>query len=357
MNRLSTPPLWTCFALIVHVAIACSRDSAHPRRESPRTSSGGRRFVRTLSDTLWVAKAAGDSGYGAPLLLAADGRAVYVGDGAAHAILALDAASGVLRWRTDDRRDSLLADVSPVLVAARRGGGVMVVDQRDRVTLTYVTADGRASRRVRLASLGDVQAVCELPDSTILVVPSEASRGLPILSRSGVVLRVLPFPWADLRGKSSLLTQLTLTPTPAGCVAALSLGRGFTRFQHGAFSEPVSYVEPVPLPALSREERPVPNGVVISTSLMDHSGAALDAAATSSALFLLFGGHTDDRNHVIDVYSLDGAYRESFRTPRAPTALAAADSTVFLLTKREGESVVVALRWPPRGRASAREGR
>jgi hypothetical protein len=336
----STPACITMVATAaILLAAACDRTP-----HSPRSPAGvARRFARPLGDTVWTALLS-DSAAGNADVIVSDDRAVYVSDGIHGNVVALDAATGARRWETRRSSDSTVAHLAPRLITPRRHGGIFAVDA-DGSSVLELSPDGRLARRLVFESSRHVETVCELPDARLLVSMQLANGTLLTTSDAGRILDAQPLPWSDLQRTSGLLSAVRLAPTRDGCLAALLYGRGFASFDGSHFGPALPYVEPVALPEVREQRRTTVDGFVVSTYLADHVGGAMDLAVTPSAIVTSFGGHSDDRNHLVDVYDLQGRYLESYRTRRAVSALTANDSLLYILTHRAGEPIVVALRW------------
>lgn len=347
MRRRRASASYASLALAVALSAACKPAP----RVSTDVASGGdagrpaRRVVATALDTLWT--------YGGesvallnPAFLAADTGAVYVGDPGGASVVALDAHTGRQRWRTTGRVDSA-AVRDPRAIGVRRRGGVQVFD-RDRRTIVSLTADGRVDARIAVPAIELAQALCELPDGSLLVAPMSMSSGLVHVGTRGEPLGVLAYPWAEIATGPDLLAASLLAPTARGCINALILGRGFAAVDGERFAAPLEYVERAPLPrvTVTRVERG--DEIVTSTALAEHVIAAQDIAVTGGSLVVAFGGRTNDRAHLLDVYDSTGTYRESYRTARRVEAIAANESALYILSHRVGAPMVVALRWPPR---------
>lgn len=348
----SLPRSCLAFALSLSHLTFGACESAH-RSARPPANPGMRLIRDMIADTLWIADALDSAGTGAPETIAADSANVYVGDQASRRVFALDARTGHVRWSSDRSGDTALADIRPALLTASRGGGVMVYDWT-RAALLVLQANGNVVRRVTFGAPSPMNAVCELPDSSILIGHEQVSGGVLALDRLGHRVGYHRLPWQDLVREPNLVTQFSLAPTARGCLLTLNLGRGFAEFSGGAFRDTVAYVEHMAPPRFSRVEESIPDGVRVTTTLLDHAGAANGVASTDRDIVMAFGGHTLDRSHLLDVYDLDGRYRESFRTSGRVGAIAASGSSLYTLTYRDGRPVVVALRWPPRDTAHTR---
>jgi hypothetical protein len=333
----------------VLILAACGPRGAAPNAAADAAGPNARRFARRAPDTLWTRAVEDSTLTQLPEWLATDGENVYVADHASGVLLALGASHGETRWvvRADSERvdgaDVPLAGVRSI--AARRGGGVIVVDPR-RGALVAFAPDGRVTGRTPLPRVENARSVCQLPDSTFLVADAGSAGTLLRVDPSGRAAGVVALPWDDLRTRSTLVTATQLSATPNGCVAALVFGRGFALFSRDHFASPAPYVEPVPLPRVVTTRREVADGFVVSESLADHVLAAIDLTAASGEILVAFDGRTGDRAHLIDVYDAAGTYLRSHRTNRRIAALTASDSALFVLTRLRGLATVVALRRP-----------
>jgi hypothetical protein len=339
---------------LLAIASIAACDRPQPRRESatmtPRVAPD-RRFDRALLDTLWTAPVLREGDPGDPQAMVADSSSVYVFDSSTQRLLALDGRSGAERWSLRNAFDSILGAEGAMALAPRRAGGLYALGAGSSNVVLTVTSRGSVGPHVAVDLPDGIQSLCELPDRSLLVQGIASNAGVIVASRDGKLRTAHAYPWTDLRRASGLVSQLLLAPTARGCVAALALGRGFAFVDGGGFGDTLPYVERVVLPTTRREVRPLPHGEVISTVLSEHTRGALDVAANASAMFIAFDGTSAARRHLVDVYRLDGAYQESLRTPRAVSAIAAANDVLYLLTRRDGVPTVVALRWTPRDSA------
>lgn len=327
---------------VAALALGCRGTEIAPSRSH---DAGPRTFATSLGDTAWVVELESDSAVSSPSALVYDGRQLYLADDVARTVRAIDAGSGRTTWTAAVRTES--GDtITPVAMTPSRRGGVIVGDWTAGA-LWYLESDGGRSMRIVLSTGQTATRFCELPDTTLLVTPTVGRHTLYVFNRLGTVRKTLPVPWPALRSApDDLLAQFVFAPSVDGCVVGLSYGVGFTSLTEDDFTSPRAYVEPVALPAVDSTITPTPNGRTIVTHLRSTEVAALDLATTPTRIVVAFGGHTADRNHLIDVYDSSGAYVESYRTRTAIGGIAANDSALFLLTRRRGVPVVVALRWP-----------
>ncbi len=308
------------------------------------TATAGRAFTRSLADTAWVVELGTDSGLFAPTDIALDRTQLYLADQATRSLTALDRGTGGVRWRApilSDKGDTLTHN----WLASSRRGGVYVGDMTPGV-VWHVPARGGRAERIVLSTAQTASAMCELPDTTLLVAPLQRRRDVFVFDPSGTVRSTHAIPWPGLQTSPDLRLHAVLAPAGDGCVMALSFGVGFAHFSGGRFSDVVEYVEPTALPAVDSVVTPVPDGRRIETTLRSTEVAANDVAATPTRIAIAFGGRSPDRNHLVDVYDRRGSYVESFRLTTAIGGIAANDSSLFVLTRRRGLPVLVAFRWP-----------
>ncbi|HYW13093.1 MAG TPA: hypothetical protein VE871_14130 [Longimicrobium sp.] len=150
------------------------------------------------------------------------------------------------------------------------------------------------------------------PEKPIIIVNSE-----------GAVEKTMRFPAPEFSSQHYLAAQqITSSDARTGrWISAYRLADGFFLFNE---ERPLSFrgwfVEPIPFPALVTKR--VNGGV--STELQDKPlPAARSATFSTSAVYVLFGGASSDRNKVIDAYSTEnGSYLQSFLLPEAVREIA-----------------------------------
>jgi hypothetical protein len=322
--------------LLVLVVAACGRErTAFAGKEQAETVSlGTRNFVDVTWDVAWQRDGKGaDSLFLEPFRFVADREHVYVLDAGRNRIVALRVSTGEHAWSFPT--DSLARLVFPTAVAALPEGGVAIWDS-DRSALVSVKPDGTLLRDAVVPGVGMVSSVCALPDGSVLLSPLNPDLD-PVLqlSRAGQILGRHTLPWKNFRKVPSLARQIVFAGHGDGCVAALTMGRGFSLFD-GRFTKASRYVESFELPQV----RNLAEGDM--QQLVHPLVAASSATLVSDTLALAFEGTTDQAGRIIDYYSASsGRYLYSHAPPHPLGQFTRSGPTYFML---DGEMRLVALR-------------
>lgn len=300
------------------------------RRATPVPTASApqpRRFLTDRVDTTW-AYVVPESTIVSPTFLTMDSTQVYLADAGPGVLRAYDRRTGQRRWERTIGANGIR------LATGRRAGGVAYVDERSGA-IELLAQSGEPAGRIASPDVTSAGAFCELPDGAYLLAGVNHTPSLMTVDTRGHVRRALTLPWRDLQ--DVVRSQVWLAPTPTGCIASLTYGRGFTAFAGDSFSAPVRYVEYFDVPALEREVRKHADSTITSTGVAEHRIAAVDASVDDSTLAVSFDGTTDVRGHVIDFYAIgDGRYLGSRRLARRPMVYAQRGGLAVALTRVPG---------------------
>lgn len=310
-----------------------------------RVPAAERSVTATRWDTAWVrGGTADDTLLLLPLAVAADAERVYVLDGGAKRLVALNASDGALAWTAGRKGKGPGEFTGAVTLAAMPGGGVVVPDHENQ-RLSVFGVDGSLAREVSFRGVGYVQAVCPLADGSFLLSTLESSRPLVHLFATGEVIARRPLPWPDLDEAPPLARQTILAATPGhrACALGLVLGRGFAVFRDGAFAGPHRYVEWFDLPEVTTRTEDGGRTRRTASQVSGRRIAATELAADDSALFVTFEGEGRDRGRLIDRYDLrTGRYLGTLRYPRPLTKAVLAGGRFLLLHDSGGYPTLLA---------------
>lgn len=288
------------------------------------TTGPVRHIVIAEWDTVWTtAPAFMDSTLPSPSLLTYnDGQVFVFDDGALH-LAALDSRTGRLAWAVGRQGQGPLEFQGVAALFPRPGGGVLVLDIRNRRLLRFSSA-GVFEGSTSLAGLGQQpNQICAVRGDHFLV--ADVLRvGLLEMDSSGQLAGERPSLWPDLGRAPGRPPQRLLRNDPSGvhCVVAILSGRGFALLSPGRSPITARYVETFEAYGLgARRDEP------------DMQFWALaDAEFVADTLYALFVGRTADRYRLVDRYSAEtGAYRDTYRLPFPTGEFAAGDGTLFVV--------------------------
>jgi len=351
--------------LAVAAAASCRRerttDAEPPAAAGAPAIPASHRTTTPLPEPRWTRGGTEqDTIFADPTSAVADADRIYVLDRGTGRVLALRAGDGRLLWTTsppDSTAGPATAPAAPptthattpTAIASVPGGGVAVADAAHGTIATF-DRDGRLRHTTPFGQIGDVRALCALPDSAFLLRTSGAGGGLLRLSPTGVTQPV-PLPWPDLAGQHSLTTQswLASPPDSAPCAVALVLGRGFALYDGTRFDEPHPYVEPLPLPGVVATVIHRDSGTtVVRQTLSSERIAAQSIAAGGGYVAVAFDGASPDRSRLVDLYDArSGRYLASTRFSHRVRALATDGHDLFLLHTFRGRPALSAVPLPP----------
>lgn len=322
-------------------------------KDRDRSDAPPRQFVAVTWDTLWTAGGTeSDSLMVDPFRLATGDGTVYVLQRMASRVVAVDAKTGEVRWMYGRKGNGPGEFGYPAAIGTAPSGEVVVADiANDR--LTILRSDGTLAASVPVREPGIIGSVCPLRDGTILVSRVTPGRQIQRLDRTGAIVEGHDVPWPDLAAGNPIPRQAELAPVDggAGCMVALNLGRGFTRFLPGApFAGPYRYVEDFDVP----KSTVTGDRMRKSEEVNDHRQAATGVAVDGERLVIGFHGFRKHRGRTIDFYDpATGRYLHSYVAPAPVQNMKAHGGTYFFVGTRDGYDVLIAARPRPVASASA----
>jgi hypothetical protein len=337
VDRKGSPHARAAVVAGVLVAAGCA-DAA--RDTAPRE----RRILDVAIDTVWSRGGVSDTVIELPLHMRADGDLLLIADGARRGVAALRTADGSTVWTAGRRGEGPGEFQRPAIIETHPDGRILVADTE----VGRITALDRTGAWAGEFPLEDAQVsgMCALADGSVVVAAVTEGENIALLEADGRVLAKHVVPWPELQSASQLARQLVLaTPADrAGCVVALSLGRGLGSFAGGRFAWTRDYIEPVAAPEVAVRESGTDADRSRVQALRRPTLSTRAIAASEDHVYVVFEGSTADAGRVVDVYTLAGAYDHSFRLPRRAQEIAWADGVLYLLAQDQGVPVVTAAR-------------
>lgn len=323
------------------LSVACTPNE---RQAAHEALPAAERVSLPLTDTLWVRGGRpGDTLASYPEYLGHDANAVYVTDMAKNEVVALEATTGAIRWRSRSTQGELKA---PASITGIGGGGVAAIDAsgavvrldaRGRVVSTTPLPDGELARQV-----------CSLSDTTFLVAYLRQELPLVIIASSGRIVKRLELPWPGSRELSAMQTQLVLGGGDGACAAALAYGEGFALVRGDTVVWTTPYVEPVPMPRLKERTTADAGTSTIVEQVQSTHPVVRDVSIADGRVAVLFEGKTRTPGSNIDEYDLkSGAYVGTLVTGRRIVGLQLFGKNVIALAGLSGYPALIALRRPP----------
>ena len=301
-----------------------------------------RRALRITWDTTWVFRSGlNDTTLSYPrALVGGDDGKVYVSDMGTR-VIALD-STGRVQW-THGVRGAGPGEYRNINDIRYSAGRIYLHDVVN-LRITILDANGRPVRVISTQGLPPLEAIVPLQDGRIaalagLVGPVAGDKAVLILDPNGREVQRLGIALADYATLKGLAKQGVLASDGEQWAFAYHLANGWTTFTNShARGVGGRYVENVRPPEV-REER-TPDGV-----RMQIEGritcSACSASLSDSLLFVHFGGHSEKRRGILDVYDwADGRYLASIDLPSRANHVAVRGQRVYLLKTRPVPHVV-----------------
>ncbi len=333
------PPL---AVVALAAAAACGDGGRAPAL--PSFEPAERRLESVPAEELWsVGGDPSDTLLLLPVDIVARDGTLYVLDRYGHRVAAFDAATGAHRW-TRGRRGSGPGELeSPRELAPTAAGGLAVADGGNP-RIARMSTEGEPEASLLLRETGSARSICGLPGGDWLVATLDPDRRLARVGTHGTGGGAIALPGPYGPDVPPIATQVLLVGGGRDpCVLLFRLGAGFAVFGAGAFGPFRPYVEPVTPPAVEVESR----GRRTVSQLTEPTAAALDAAVAADELWVLFAGLGDEAGRLLDRYELHkGRYLGTWLLPFRADAFALDDARLYVLARRAGYPVVVALPRP-----------
>lgn len=267
--------------------------------------------------------------------VAADVHGIRVLDGAGSRIVKLD-WSGQLRWYAG-RPGSGPGEFRNPRALAVDGAGVTWVLDVETHRITGFNRGGAMMAEVPLLELDFVPhefAVAPSGDRFFMARPEGGIRPVEV-RRDGRARTGSLFRFPGSRDAAPLALQANVRSGGVGerWVMALNMGDGLIRFEGlDPLDGFVPFVEPVPLAEVevTVEGDPRTGNFSRTQRMLEPIFASRSMAVTGSRILVRFGGRTEDRERLLDIYGMeDGRYQGSLILPTAGS-LAAWDDRIVL---------------------------
>jgi len=249
-----------------------------------------------------------------PLLLAATDSAVYVFDYGDHAVKAFK-FEGTLLWTVGRAGRGPGEFQNPTDLQMDAGGRIWVTDPSN-LRITIVTGDGQVEQLIRPEQ--PVARVMPLNGGSRFWGLSQTIGSFGYrFDSSGSVEGALPPP-SILQDRHPLeYESLAAASSHARRVVVGFLYADYLLFtaQQGPDWSLVRGIEKLDFPGVLQWTQ---SGLPVTRIHPDAREATLSVTVDSSKVYVLFGGSSDERGRIVDVYSLvDGTYLESYLLPES----------------------------------------
>jgi hypothetical protein len=265
---------------------------------------------------------------------------LYVLDRGGNRVLALESATGVSKWSVGGPGSGPAEFQELMSFTTTEAGEVAALDVGNR-RVTVLTGDGRIRFTEPLTPDALVYSECHLRGGLRVGAIFDRENGFVITGPEGAIRARFATPWADLQDADPLLHQVVLTSAESVCVAGGVRGGGLAVFDSTGPTRSGRYVETIALPEVIQTER--------SATVSSAIDAARDVKVLGDTIFVLFGGASELRGRVVDLYELSGLRYVSTRVlPGSAVSLAVAQGGIlYVLANRRGVFEIAGLRFRP----------
>jgi hypothetical protein len=298
-------------------------------RTSPlAVQPGPRRIVEPEWESIFeVGGAEEDTTLLMPVFLAADANGVWVYDAARRQVGRLSGA-GRLEWWFGGRGRGPDEFMNVRDIESDGAGRLWVLDT-DNARITVLSSVGRAESRIPLADLPYADQLVPMRDRGAILLAVQPRDPLFVLDLQGRLLRRHGLGWDDFARLHPLAAQTVAATAPDGrhFAVAFRVGDGFFAFRDG---RPLPYhglfVEHVDFPRVSISGGPDRQTAYVPPS----TPAARSLALERDRLYVHFGGRTEHRNALLDIYELGtGRYLRTLRLPHDLVQAAVGGGTLY----------------------------
>jgi hypothetical protein len=306
-----------------------------------------REVVATQWDTLWASGSVDDSILLNPFLLTSDGQHLFVFDAGGKRVVALEAASGQFLWEFggEGAGPDEFRGVRDIKVDG--SGGVYVLDpQNNRVV--HLDASGEVLSRIPLSASGYAEQLAPLSRGRVALLTASADSPFVVVNEGGTVERRLPVPWNGYSRLEGLARQGYIAAREGRWAFGFSMGNGWFGFEDDeSLGGTGRYLEHTAFPRVLVNDGP--SGTIKQFAEYNPcSGCSL--ALADSILYVHFGGFSDARKQIVDLYRFDdGTYLRSLRLPHEAVVIEVVGDVFFVLTEEPFPSITaLRLRGPVR---------
>ncbi len=378
---MSGPRRIACIGLSLWLfAAACTtpvdKQESVPRNRDPSTASvatsetavkktkaggenkllaGDRVFLQESWDTVWTLSGSlSDTVFLHPLAVLAVDSTVYVAEYGNGVVLAMDAATGSVRWTAGRRGNGPREFIYPVLFKTA-DGMLGVADARNQ-RISALSADGTFARETRAELPSVVIGVCQLGTDVFIAGSRGRNPALLRLSATGDTLHKVEAPWlAYLDELETVAGQFRLTQiSTSQCALVPILGPSEAQ----VFDQQLQVVARVQarerVPTVTVDTQALAGGVTRKRVERDAVYGWGDVAIVGESAFIVFEGSSTEKLRLIDEFSLpDFSYVGTHLAPhRITSATGSAHSLTLLMEDEEGYFRIAHLRRRSATRAS-----
>jgi hypothetical protein len=329
MHSLGNRKLLPVVALVALVPLAGACDRSGGSADAIPAASYDperREIVVQQWDTLWAYGGVQDSLLLRPFLLSGAEERLFVYDGGARRVLALDAGTGRLEW-TFGREGAGPDEFRGVRDLKADGeGGVYVLDPRNN-RVVHLNASGQVARRIPLTAVGHSEQLVPLPDGRFVLLTDSA---FTVLQEGGDVERRIPLGDEAIYGLHPIARQGYLAVDGDDWAFGFSFGNGWFPFR-GVERRPHAgrYVEHTEFPEIRLTQ--TPQGPFAAMTEYN-ACSACSLALSEGLLYVHFGGYEDAIQEVVDRFELaTGRYTGSLRLPVRAKVIEAVRGRIYLL--------------------------
>ena len=219
-------------------------------------------------------------------------------------------------------------------IAHLQSGGLVAVDDANQ-RLTVIDGNGAMTREVNIEGWDPV-SVAGLTRGGFVLHTRSPDHPFVLLDETGRVVDSLAFPWEPYRDLPIVASQGRILSVGSGWIFGFISGNGWWRFREDGSADAFPYAEHAGFPTVvtSTGTAVVEGrvGTTRTTRAVERVSTAKGFGARGDTLFVHFGGGSDDRRRVLDLFSLaDGSYYGSVRLPRRADEAAVAPDAVYTL--------------------------
>ena len=321
-------------ALITSAVVGCGQGTrdAGARvdiRSSPLSTRPGPRVfdLNEWESVFEIGATAGDTTFYAATFVEADTSGAYVYDSGRYQVLKIS-GDGSVRWVYGGRGQGPDEFLKVRDIELDQTGRLWILDP-ENARVTVLLPSGNVDVRIPMRNVPHSDQLIPLSEDRAILMALEREEPLVLIDRTGKVVERLDVPWPDYSRLEPLMTQLLTSSAPRGSYFALAFrsGDGFFVFEgkkplpyHGVF------VEHLEFPVVDRFS----NGNSRTVRVRPSPDAAVSLEIASGKLYVHFGGQTEERYALIDVYDLEtGRYERSLVLPRAVSDVALGGGIVY----------------------------
>lgn len=216
-------------------------------------------------------------------------------------------------------------------------GRIAMLDA-DSASLIVLSSDWRSSKYIKLSQAVRVEQFAPYEASSFILWTYSDTLPFVVIDSAGKERSRRAFPWAAYENIPSIARGGQLVSDGDGQWAfTMSSGPGWVASKYATEARLAAFIEPIRFPVVMRSR----TANRTSSRLGRYTPSAISSALSNGIVYILFGGATELRGRLIDIYHVeDGKYIGSVLLPTAAVAIAIrrddlfaliADSSVYVL--------------------------